>query len=118
MRTGGMSGNFWLKSGLILALALGLASCAGADQRLDSVKNDRAKSAAQASASAVPSSPVIAAPSQPASSGDLVVDPAIGAVAQSCAYIIEIYEEYRSAPVQGVEREVTACLNQMALASM
>ena len=113
-----MFGKFGLKSGLILALALGLASCAGADQRSDSGKNDGAESAAQVGVGAAPSSPEIAVPSQPASSDNLVIDSAIGAVAQSCAYIVEIYKEYRSAPVRGVEREVTACLNQMALASM
>ncbi len=54
----------------------------------------------------------------PATSGlpgtDCVAASAASAWAD-CAYLVEIYAEYKSAPTHGVEREITRCLNRAAV---
>lgn len=94
---------------LIAVLAIGLSACARDDRGPGAAQTPPQKTQTQQGKPMVATRPVVRI--EPLPIAQMVEDALV-----DCAYIIEMYKEYQSAPIHGVEREITSCLNQMALA--
>lgn len=103
-----MVGKICVRIAMALVFTSGLGACAWMMPDAPETQENASIAAAPAPAAGMDAPAKSTAVTLPAIE---IVQP----VLRDCTYIIEIYEEYTSAPLHGVEREITACLNQAAL---